>query len=95
MPLRTRHKKVIGVFGMSIVHEQEIPSLNALENFTKVEKSILYWLVRGKTAKAIANILSRSPRTIEHHIENVKNKTGSISKSELIEKLIECGYVSR
>ncbi|MBA2710793.1 MAG: hypothetical protein H0U57_09405, partial [Tatlockia sp.] len=41
-----------------------------------------------KTARAIASSLNRSPRTIESHIENMKNKTNSSSKSELVEKLI-------
>ncbi len=56
--------------------------------FTEQEKKILLQLIRGKTARAIASSLNRSPRTIESHIENMKNKTNSSSKSELVEKLI-------
>jgi DNA-binding CsgD family transcriptional regulator len=52
------------------------------------EKEILNHLVRGKTAKEIANIIGRSKRTVEHHLENIKLKTGTSSKSELIEKYI-------
>ena len=44
-------------------------------------------MIRGKTAKEIAVILNLSPRTIEHHIENIKIKTNSDSKSELIDKM--------
>jgi DNA-binding CsgD family transcriptional regulator len=57
--------------------------------FTQREKEILFHLLRGKTAKAIADFLGRSRRTIEHHIENMKVKTRSHSKSEMIEKIID------
>lgn len=57
--------------------------------FTEREKEIIAQLIRGKSAREIAAILSRSKRTIEHHIENMKLKTNSGSKSDLIEKIID------
>jgi DNA-binding CsgD family transcriptional regulator len=56
--------------------------------YTEKELQVARLLVRGKTAREIASILQRSPRTIEHHIEALKNKTGALSKSELIEILL-------
>ncbi len=53
------------------------------------ELDITRLLVRGKTAKEIAIILERSKRTVEHHIENIKVKMATKSKSELIEKIID------
>jgi DNA-binding CsgD family transcriptional regulator len=47
----------------------------------------------GKTAKEIADIIGRSKRTVEHHLEKIKLKTGSSSKSELIEKIIDERFV--
>ncbi len=57
--------------------------------FTKQEKIISHQLIRGKTAKEIADILGRSRRTIEKHLANMKTKTNSASKSELIEKIVD------
>lgn len=57
--------------------------------FTQSEKNILLHLVRGKSAREIATILDRSKRTIEQHIVNMKAKTNSASKSELIEKIVD------
>ncbi len=53
------------------------------------EKEVLSLLVRGKTAREIADWICLSKRTIEHCIERIKLKTHCASKSELIEKFIE------
>ena len=54
--------------------------------FTKRELDVLNFLVKGMSAKAIAEKLSRSTRTIEHHIENMKLKANCDSTFELIDK---------
>ena len=46
-------------------------------------------LVLGKTAHAIAEQLYISPRTVETHLQHLKEKLHCRSKSELISKLIE------
>jgi DNA-binding CsgD family transcriptional regulator len=45
-------------------------------------------LIKGKTAKQIADKFCRSPRTIESRIETLKQKTGCYSKSALIKFLM-------
>ncbi len=55
--------------------------------FSKREKDILSHLTRGKSAREIASALNLSKRTVEHYIENIKFKTQSSRKSELIEKV--------
>jgi DNA-binding NarL/FixJ family response regulator len=50
------------------------------------ELEVLQHLVKGKSAKIIAEILQISKRTVEHHIENIKQKTGCSTKYELIYK---------
>lgn len=57
--------------------------------FDQRDKEILYWLVRGKTAKHIAKILSLSFRTIEHRLEIIKQKLAVSSKSELIDRVFD------
>lgn len=53
---------------------------------TQREREVLSYVVRGKTAKEIANRLSISRRTVEHHINALKFKTNCHYKSELIDK---------
>jgi len=57
------------------------------------QKQCLFFLLYGKTAKAIANILKISPRTVETHIDNMKIKFGCRSKSELIDAAINLGFL--
>lgn len=67
-----------------------ITSLNSANNFvfTKRENECLYFTVRGKTAKQIAQILGVSYRTIEEYLSNIKIKMRVSSKAELIEKIV-------
>lgn len=51
----------------------------------------LFYLVRGKTVKEIARLLHKSARTIEDHVENLKNQFNCLSKSELIDKAFQMG----
>lgn len=57
-------------------------------NLSRQENLCLKYLMQGKSAKAIANILSLSKRTVEHYIENIKNKMGVSSKYELMLKIM-------
>jgi len=50
---------------------------------------ILYWLVRGNTAKGIAVKLGISHRTVEHRLEQIKLKFAVNTKSELIDRVID------
>lgn len=56
---------------------------------SKRETEILRLLVRGQTAKRTAIILGISYRTVEKHLENIKDKMGVVSKAELIDKAFE------
>jgi len=58
-------------------------------NFTTREKNIALLLVRGKTAKAISQELYLSIRTVENYIASMKCKLNVMSKSELVEWLVE------
>lgn len=55
---------------------------------SKRELECLYLMVRGKTAKGIADILELSPRTVEQYLNSLKNKFSASSKSELIDKAL-------
>lgn len=58
-------------------------------HFDQRDHEIMRLLVRGKTAKQIACVLALSYRTIEHRIENIKQKLRVTSKAELIECLVD------
>jgi DNA-binding CsgD family transcriptional regulator len=55
------------------------------------ESECLFFLIRGKTAKEIAQILKISFRTVEKHLERLKYKMNCFSRSEIIEKAISEG----
>lgn len=86
--------------------ETKIPSIDRgsiLEQFqlsevlslTHRESQVLLLVSKGLFAIQIAEYLQLSKRTVEHYIENVKNKLNCYSKAELIQKAqkyISLGY---
>lgn len=54
-------------------------------DFSPREKQCLFYLARGKTAKAIARILDISSRTVEFYIAKLKDKLGCRTRMELID----------
>lgn len=59
---------------------------------TTRECECVFLLIRGKTAKEIASLLSLSKRTVESYIENIKNKMNCQNKAEILVKAISNGY---
>lgn len=67
-----------------------VPSKSVvINNLTDREIEVLYHLIRGKTLKNIATFLAISPRTVEQHLDNIKQKLNVSSKADLIEKTID------
>lgn len=62
-------------------------------NLSEREVTCLFYLIRGKTAKEMAPLLCISKRTVEKHIDNIKVKLNCSSKSEVITKAIDLGFV--
>jgi len=60
---------------------------------TSRQADCLVQLALGKSAKQIANEFHISVRTVEHHIENIKNRLGCESKSELIKKAFSIDFI--
>lgn len=59
---------------------------------TSRESECVFLLIRGKTAKEIAALLSLSKRTVESYIENIKNKMDCRNKAEILVKAVLSGY---
>lgn len=84
------HKNQVigGQFSISLL--EEIPDFK----ISKRQLHCLYYLLRGFTYPQIAEALKLSLRTVETHIEALKNKLYCDSKQQLIEKAISMGYLS-
>ena len=61
---------------------------------TTREKQVLTLVAEGKKSKDIAELLSISIRTVEHHRANIMKKTQIKNTAELIKYAIQKGYVS-
>lgn len=59
---------------------------------TERESHVLFFAIRGLSAKRIATLLDLSPRTVEQYCTNLKNKFGCLSKDELIRRAYGLGF---
>jgi len=81
-------KKNKSGFDCTIVHQDDINGLS------KKEMVVLFYFLRGKTAREIASIICRSDKTVNFHLETIKVKFNVTSKSALIEKAIYDGFMN-
>ncbi|MFT3741397.1 MAG: LuxR C-terminal-related transcriptional regulator [Gammaproteobacteria bacterium] len=65
-----------------------------IENLSRREEECLFYLLQAKSIKSIANILNISPRTVEAHISNIKNKWKAFNKERIFEKANLYGYIN-
>ncbi len=56
---------------------------------TPRESQCLFYVLRGRTSKEIAYELHVSPKTVDFHIENIKNKWNCHSRSDIFDKAYE------
>ena len=81
------------------ISKEEIASLCAGkhgsigEELTTREKQVLTLVAEGKKSKDIAELLSISIRTVEHHRANIMKKTQIKNTAELIKNAIQKGYI--
>lgn len=62
---------------------------------TNVESRVMFLLAHGKTAAKIAELSHRSMKTVEGHIEKIKNKLGVNRKEQLVEYMIYTNLIHR
>lgn len=63
--------------------------LSSILSLSQREKEVLSGVSKGLTSPQIGEQLRLSKRTVEHYIENIKNKLNCFSKAELIQKANE------
>lgn len=61
---------------------------------TKKQQIVLFYTLRGCSAKEISQLLNQSCRTIEHHLNSIKTKFNCTTKSQMIEKAINNGFIN-
>jgi DNA-binding CsgD family transcriptional regulator len=89
-------KRVIGVMGLSIVHDVLFQAdLANPYNLSKRQLDCLLYLVKGFTIKEIANYLAISARTIEHYMEAIKHKLQRTRRSDLISIALTIPYIKQ
>lgn len=71
--------------------------LNAVFNnikLTERQSEVLFYILRGKTAKQIARYLNLSSRTVEEYLSQLKYKFNAGNKHDLIDKAIAEGFLN-
>jgi DNA-binding NarL/FixJ family response regulator len=63
-------------------------------DLTDREKEVVFFMLRGQTIKQIAQSMHISPRTVETHKENIKQKWSCTMTSEIVDKAISLGYLN-
>ena len=80
------------------ITDAEIDSCREKKNFpsdslTPRERQVLKMVAEGKTSKEIAELLSISTRTVEHHRANLLKKLSINNTADLIKYAIRKGYI--
>ncbi len=60
---------------------------------TEREIEVLHCIAQGQSSKQCAQKLGIAPRTIERHVENLRNKLNARNKPHLVAKALAGGYI--
>lgn len=86
VPFNINTKKII-------LTETRVPNYITTNHLTKRQAECLYFLVKGMTAKQIADEMGLSKRTVESYTVTLKEKFQCLSKPELIKKAWELDFI--
>jgi len=75
------------------IHRGESKPFSEPDQLTTREKEILKLIAEGKSSKEIADLLSISVRTAEHHRANIMNKLNLKKTASLVQYAIQKGFV--
>jgi DNA-binding NarL/FixJ family response regulator len=62
---------------------------------TRAERTVLQYLLDGRTSRETATALSRSPRTVEVHRCRIMEKLGAANVADLVRRAMEARLVER
>ncbi|MBA2655496.1 MAG: helix-turn-helix domain-containing protein [Tatlockia sp.] len=60
---------------------------------TRKEVSCIYWLLKGKTAEETAAIEGNTKKTVQCHLENIRNKLNCHKQTQIIPIILESGIL--
>jgi len=60
---------------------------------TELDKDILQLIIVGKSDRQIGEILGRSAKTINYHVERLKNRFGVATRLQLVICLVRTGQL--
>ena len=63
-------------------------------HLTDREMEVLCLVVRGMSAKEIAQVLSIAPKTVERHIDHVRMKTRTRNRIHMVAHALQQGLVT-
>ena|SRR5690606_13452014 len=58
------------------------------------EREVLVLIARGLSAKEVAQRTNLSPRTVEHHVENIRNKLRARNRAHIVSKALAYGEIT-
>ncbi|WP_341487800.1 LuxR family transcriptional regulator [Pararhizobium sp. A13] len=62
-------------------------------NITPREREVLQWCAAGKTSSEIADIMGRSPRTIQNEIGNAQKKLNVVNTAQMVAESFRLGIL--
>jgi len=57
------------------------------------EREVMQCIARGLSSKQCAQELGIAPRTVERHVENLRNKLNARNKPHLVAKALSGGHI--
>jgi DNA-binding CsgD family transcriptional regulator len=108
IPLLTKSMKADGMLGLSLIFTlEQFPeflmlllsgqnnSYISMEIFSLTQRQLdcVYYLILGMTLKEIGCALHLSHKTVEHYLNNIKDKLKCKSRTELIKKALKHPYI--
>ena len=79
-----------------------LPNKGSMVNFprqqdfvtlTEREREVLQCIASGLSSKQCAQQLGIAPRTVERHVENLRNKLNARNKPHLVAKALAAGHI--
>ena len=62
-------------------------------SLTDRERQVLQCIAQGLSSKQCAQQLGIAPRTVERHVENLRNKLNARNKPHLVAKALAAGHI--
>lgn len=70
---------------MQGLEEEDTPTLS------EREREVVHLIASGLSAKEVAQKICLSPRTVEHHLENIRHKLRAKNRAHIITKAVAFG----